>query len=162
MLATHVPVQYMLSAIIASPVSFMVAATALENGTRYMYIDDDLYCLTQMPVDDLLKIQKTIGMLHAVSDYDKKRMLLAPATASKIDNQTDTSGSNIDSAVRELSEADETKNIFHFFRPNTTPTPTPLTPTAASFLWKFPWSASHANDMMANDMMMQKKHGLFK
>lgn len=147
-LAAHVPVQYILLMIIASKTVSLAAAAAAptlplyENGTRtFMYVDDDLYCLTQMPIDNLLKIQKTIGMMHAVADYDKKQMLSTLETTTKIDNRSnyddDHVPNNNDDVLRELTGS-ETKNIFRFFTPKwvtTTSTTTAIPPSAASFIW---------------------------
>lgn len=58
-----------------------------QNGTLESMMADDVQCLAQMPVGDLMKIRKAIGMMHAVSVYDAQR--LSNASALQINNQTE-------------------------------------------------------------------------
>lgn len=90
-----------------------------ENGTYdngIMYTSNDLQCLTEMPMSELMKIRKAIRMMHAVSDYDAYQT--SNFTASKIDNQNHKQS---DSLLRELPVA-ETRNVFPFFSRFTTST----------------------------------------
>lgn len=94
-----------------------------ENGTAssLMFMPDDIQCLTQMPLTELIKIQRTITSLHAVSDYDAKQM------ASNSQNQSEIEMSELREAPE--SEAEE-RTLFHYFKWKTT-TKSPL---AASFI----------------------------
>lgn len=99
--------------------------SALENGTYdngIMYISNDMQCLAQMPVGELMKIQKAIRMMHAVSnDFDTHQT--SNLTALKIDNQNHNQS---DSLLRELPTA-ETRNVFQYFsRFKTSTTKSPL------------------------------------
>lgn len=95
--------------------------SALENGTYndngIMYISNDLQCLAQMPVGELMKIRKAIRMMHAVSDnFDAHQT--SNLKALKIDNQNHNQS---DSLLRELPMA-ETRNVFQYFSRFTTST----------------------------------------
>lgn len=83
-------------------------ASTLENGTydAMMFIPNDLQCLTQMPIGELMKIKKAIRMMHVVSDYEELRPW--NSTESKIDNQTQS-----DNSLRELPNI-ESRSLFHY------------------------------------------------
>lgn len=90
-----------------------------ENGTfaGLMFMSDDLQCLAEMPVGDLMKIQKAIRTMNAVSAYDAQR--LPNSIAPEIDSQNRNQN---DSRLRELPEA-EARNVFQYFTPHTTQSP---------------------------------------
>lgn len=89
-----------------------------ENGTasNLMFMPDDIQCLTQMPLTELIKIQRTIASLHVVSDYDAKQM------TSNSQNQSEIEMSELREAPE--SEAEE-RTFFHYFKWKTT-TKSPL------------------------------------
>lgn len=94
-----------------------------QNGTYdgMMLGSNDLQCLTEMPVSDLMKIRKAIRMMHAVSAYDEHQM--SNTIALKINNQNQNQN---DSLLRELPVA-ETHKVFQYFtRFTTTTTKSPL------------------------------------
>lgn len=83
-----------------------------QNGTYDGVVfgaANDLQCLAEMPVSDLMKIRKAIRMMHAVSAYDAHRM--SSPIALEINNQHQNQS---DSLLRELPTA-ETKNVFQYF-----------------------------------------------
>lgn len=96
-----------------------------ENGTydSLMYIENDVQCLAQMPVGELMKIQKAIRMMHAVSAYDAHRQ--PNLSALEVNNQSQNQN---DSRLRELSEpVAETRTVFGLFdRFKTSTTKSPL------------------------------------
>lgn len=105
-----------------------LAASAVENGTYdnsneydyyngngMIYTPNDLQCLAQMPVGDLMKIRKAIRMMHAVSDYDAHQTSSHLAAALKIDNQHQNQSNSL---LRELPAA-ETRTVFKYFTPTT-------------------------------------------
>lgn len=117
-----------------------------ENGTAssLMFMPDDIQCLTQMPLTELMKIQRTIASLHAVSDYDAKQM------ASNNQNQSEIELSELREAPE--SEAEE-RTLFHYFKWKAT-TKSPL---AASLI-----STSNAYGMThPNDFRWAKTHLVF-
>lgn len=109
--------------------SLSVASTP-ENGTydSLMFIENDVQCLAQMPIGDLMKIQKAIRSLHAVSAYNAHRH--SNLSALKINNHNQNQS---DSQLRELNEpAAETRTVFHLF--NRFTTSTTKSPLAAAFM----------------------------
>lgn len=92
-------------------------STGNETFTGLMFMSNDLQCLAQMPVGDLMKIQKAIRTMNAVSVNDAHRF--SNAISSKIDNQSQNQS---DSRLRELPVA-ETRNVFQHFTPHATQSP---------------------------------------
>ena len=107
-----------------------------------MFIADDVQCLAQMPVTDLMKIRNTIKMMHAVSAYDALHRQPTHATELEINSQSQNqsqnqnqsdSDSGTDSPLRELDESvSETKHIFKYLRRFTTSTT--KSPMAEAFM----------------------------
>lgn len=107
------------------------ALTSQQNGTHassLMFIADDLQCLAQMPVTDLMKIRNTIKMMHAVSAYDALHRQPTHATELEINGQSQIQNQNrsdndSDSPLRELDgTVAETKHIFKYLSRFTTST----------------------------------------
>lgn len=89
------------------------------NGNGMMYTSNDLQCLAEMPVGDLMKIRKAIRMMHAVSDYDAHQTSSHLAAAPKIDNQNQTQSQNQSNGLlRELPVA-EKRTAFQYFTSTT-------------------------------------------
>lgn len=109
-----------------------------ENGTfdSLMYTSNDLQCLAETPIGDLMKIRKAIRMMNAVSIYDAHR--LSTATALQNDNQNQS-----DSELRELPGA-EARNVFQYFHRYTTSTT--KSPLAEPFMM-----SSQVHDAMRNN-----------
>ncbi|XP_031635792.1 uncharacterized protein LOC116348801 [Contarinia nasturtii] len=105
--------------VLAILIRYTSTVSTMENGTDdgMMFVSNDLQCLAQMPVGDLMKIRKAIRMMHAVSEYDAHRLPHLTAIDNQNQNQTD-------SLLRELPEAD-TRNAFQYFSryPNSTNLP---------------------------------------
>lgn len=117
------------------------AVTSQQTGTNasssLMFIADDVECLAQMPVTDLMKIRNTIKMMRAVTAYDAlHRQPPTLATELEINSQPQAQAqaqnqnrndSDSDSALRELDESvSETKHIFKYlsrFTSSTTKSP---------------------------------------
>lgn len=87
-----------------------------ETASSLMFMPDNIQCLTQMPLTELIKIQRTIASLHAVSDYDAKQM------TSNSQNQSEIEMSELREAPE--SEAEE-RTLLHYFKWKTT-TKSPL------------------------------------
>lgn len=90
----------------------LLTSSSIEIGPYddIMHTSNDMQCLAQMPIVDLMKIQNAIKMMHAVSAYDAKR--LSNLTASPIDYQNyNESHSGL---LRELP-ADETRHMFRYY-----------------------------------------------
>lgn len=103
--------------------------TSNSNSSLMFIYDDDLQCLTQMPLTDLLKIRRTIASMHIVSEFDEKQM------SKSIDNH----GDDKPSELRELpDDAVEPRTIFRFFkRKTTTETPSAASLTANAYeMWQ--------------------------
>lgn len=105
-----------------------------ETDSHLMFMYDDLQCLTQMPLNDLLKIRRTISSFQAVAQYDEQEM------SKQIDKKHVNDERN---ELRELPEA-EPRTIFRYFNRKSS-TEIPL---AASLI-----STANAHDMM-------RPHGL--
>lgn len=116
-------------------------ASTLENGTydAMMFVSNDLQCLTQMPIGELMKIKKAIRMMHVVSDYEELRPW--NSTESKIDNQTQS-----DNLLRELPNI-ESRNVFHYF--TRFETSTAKSPLAEPFMM-----TSQLHDTLRNNQLM--------
>lgn len=103
----------------------LTLASSPENGTydSLMYIENDVECLAEMPIGELMKIQKAIRMMHVVSAYDAHQRPNLPVL--QINNQNQNHN---DSRLRELVEpAAETRTIHRLFsRFTTTTTKSPL------------------------------------
>lgn len=113
-LATHV--RHLSLILIASSVS----VTSFTNTSSTMYMFDDLQCLAQVSVNDLLKIQKNINMMHAVSVQNTRKNSNPLTLSSKINNNKTSDRSEL----RDLPDV-ETRSIFHYFMPSKTTTETP-------------------------------------
>lgn len=96
-----------------------LSSPSTVNGTfdGLMFMSDDLQCLAQMPVGELMKIQKAIRTMNAVSVHDAQR--LPNSIASEIDSQNRNQS---DSRLREIPEA-EARNVFQYFTSHTTQSP---------------------------------------
>lgn len=83
------------------------------DGGGLMYIENDLQCLAQMPVADLMRIRNAIKMMHAVSAYDEHRHHNTSPTM-----RIETTGQNqSDTLLRALDEpTDETRQVFQYFK----------------------------------------------
>lgn len=112
------------------------AMTSHQNRTHassLMYIADDVECLAQMPVTDLMKIRNTIKMMHAVTAYDAlHRQPPELEINGRIQTQNQNQSDN-DSPLRELDESvSETKHIFKYLRRFTTSTT--ISPMAQAYM----------------------------
>lgn len=97
--------------------SLALPSTGNGTFTGLMFMSNDLQCLAQMPVGDLMKIQKAIRTMNAVSVNDAHR--LPNAILSEINNHSQNQS---DSRLREIPVA-ETRNVFQHFTPHTTQSP---------------------------------------
>lgn len=105
-------------------------ASSRENGTYdgLMFIENDVECLAEMPIGELMKIQKAIRMMHVVSAYDAHQRL--NSSVLEINNQNQNQN---DSRLRELIEpAAETRTIHRLFSHFTTSTT--KSPLAEAFM----------------------------
>lgn len=120
------------------------AMTSQQSGTNasssLMFIADDVECLAQMPVTDLMKIRNTIKMMHAVTAYDAShRQPSTHATQLEINSQSQVENQNqnrngSDSSLRELDESvSETKHIFKYLSSRFT-TSTTKSPIAEAYM----------------------------
>lgn len=123
--------------IVLSP-RLAIALAPINNrnltDSSLMYMNDDLQCLAQMPLNDLLKIQKNIASFHTVSEYDKFQMVDLSARQLNDNSESDDDGDSevsSSSELRELPEA-EPRTIFKYFRRTTTTSTEP--PLAASLI----------------------------
>lgn len=110
----------------------LALASIPQNGTydSLMFIEDDVQCLAQMPVGDLMKIQKAIRSMHAVAAYNAHQH--SNLTALKIDNRSQNQNQS-DSLLRELNEPTaETRTISRLF--NRFTTSTTKSPLAEAFM----------------------------
>lgn len=118
------------------------AMTSHQNRTHassLMFIADDVECLAQMPVTDLMKIRNTIKMMHAVTAYDAlhRQPPTHPAEwgingRSQTQNHNRNDSDN-DSPLRELDESvSETKHIFKYLSQFTTSTT--ISPMAQAYM----------------------------
>lgn len=102
------------------------AMTSHQNGTHassLMFIADDVECLAQMPVTDLMKIRNTIKIMHAVTAYDALHRQ-PPTHATELEtNGQNQNRSDSDSPLRELDESvSETKHVIKYLSRFTTST----------------------------------------
>lgn len=81
-----------------------------ETLNSLMFTSNDLQCLAETPFTDLMKIQKAIRMMHAVSAYDAHKW--TNSTALQIDNQIQNQS---DTLMRELPMP-EARNAFQYFQ----------------------------------------------
>lgn len=154
---------------IANTVLILIALPILgrcsfaQNGTHesaaasnLMFIADDVECLAQMPVTDLMKIRNTIKMMHAVTVYDAALHQQQPPSTHA--TESDGNGKNqignnqnqsdIDSPLRELDESvSETKHIFKYLSSRFT-TSTTQTPMAEAYMM---------NGQMHDELMKQQQ-----
>lgn len=109
--------------VLAILIRYSSTMSSMENGTSngMMFIGNDLQCLAQMPVGDLMKIRKAIRMMHAVSDYDAHH--LPHLNALKIDNQN---RNQTDSLLRELPDVADTHAAFRYFSRYSNSTNSPM------------------------------------
>lgn len=55
-----------------------ISGIMLSNSTAALSSMNDLQCLTQMPLNELLRIQKNLHLMHAVSDFNSKMVGIEP------------------------------------------------------------------------------------
>lgn len=75
---------------------------------------DDLQCLTQMPMSELLRIQKNLHLMHAVSDYNANAV--GSKAISRIDNHHTINNNN--SKLDSIQPVLESRHTFHNFEPS--------------------------------------------
>lgn len=65
-------------------------ANTAANVTTLSFAANDLQCLTQMPMSELLRIQRNLHQMHAVSDYNDRMVEMRSITTAiaRIKNQT--------------------------------------------------------------------------
>lgn len=145
----------LISLLLLDRCSFALASHA--NGTHassLMFIADDIQCLAQMPITDLMKIRNTIKVMHAVSAYDALHRQPTATTELEIGEQSHSqnrSDNDSDSQLRELNEpVAETKHIFKYLSPFKTSTTTP--PLAEAYIW----NGQIHNDVIKHQQQQQQ------
>lgn len=81
----------------------------LSNSTAALSSMNDLQCLTQMPLNELLRIQKNLHLMHAVSDFNSKMVGIEPIATftTRIDQH-----SNDNITLDNIQPVPEARHIF--------------------------------------------------
>lgn len=107
----------------------LVLPSSVKNGTydSLMFIENDVQCLAQMPIDKLMKIQKAIRMMHVVSAYDAHH----PSNLTEINNDSQNQS---DTRLRELAAPEAESRTLHRLFGGFTTSPTVQSPLAEAFM----------------------------